>query len=40
MKQTTTDMVGKIMDSERMGYAYLEMSDGSERQEFMVSTTR
>ena len=39
-KQKRDCMVGKIMDSERMGYAYLEPNDGGARQEFLISTTK
>ena len=33
MDQKTIDMMGKIMDTERMGYAYVYPSDGSAREE-------
>lgn len=39
MDQMTTDMMNRIMDSERMGYAYLHPSGGGERQEYILSTT-
>ena len=32
-------MVEKILDSERVGYAYFYPSDGGKRQEFYISTT-
>ncbi len=32
-------MVEKILDSERVGYAYVYPSDGGNRQEFFISTT-
>lgn len=32
-------MVEKILDSERVGYAYFYPSDGGNRQEFFISTT-
>lgn len=39
MDQMITDMMDRIMDSERMGYAYLYPSGGGERQEYILSTT-
>ena len=39
MDQMITDMMNRIMDSERMGYAYLYPSGGGERQEYILSTT-
>ena len=39
MDQKTIDMVNRIMDTERMGYAYVYPSDGSAREEYLVSTT-
>lgn len=39
MDQKTIDMVNQIMDTERMGYAYVYPSDGSAREEYLVSTT-
>lgn len=38
--QKRNDMVGKIMDSEKMGYAYLEPNNDGPRQDFMISTTK
>lgn len=39
MDQKTIDMVNRIMDTERMGYAYVYPSDGSAREEYLVSTS-
>lgn len=39
MDQKTIDMVNRIMDTERMGYAYVYPSDGNAREEYLVSTT-
>ena len=45
MDQKTIDMMGKIMDTERMGYAYVYPSDGgamvegNPREEYLVATT-
>lgn len=39
MDQKTIDMVNRIMDTERMGYAYVYPSDGKPREEYLVSTT-
>lgn len=39
MKKETIEMMDRIMDSERMGYAYLYPNDGSERKEYLISTT-
>lgn len=39
MDQKTIDMMGKIMDTERMGYAYVYPSDGGEREEYLIATT-
>ena len=32
-------MMGKIMDTERMGYAYVYPSDGKARKEYLIATT-
>ena len=39
MDQKTIDMMGKIMDTERMGYAYVYPSDGKARKEYLIATT-
>lgn len=39
MDQKTIDMVNRIMDTGRMGYAYVYPSDGSAREKYLVSTT-
>lgn len=39
MEQKTSDMVQRIMDTERMGYAYLYPLEGGERKEYLISTT-
>lgn len=39
MDQKTIDMVNRIMDTERMGYAYVYPSDGSAREEYLIATT-
>ena len=39
MDQKTIDMVNWIMDTERMGYAYVYPSDGKPREKYLVSTT-
>lgn len=39
MDQKTIEMVNRIMDTGRMGYAYVYPSDGSAREEYLVSTT-
>lgn len=39
MDQKTIDMMGKIMDTERMGYAYVYPSDGGAREEYLIATT-
>ena len=39
MDQKTIDMMGKIMDTERMGYAYVYPSDGRAREEYLIATT-
>ena len=36
MDQMITDMMNRIMDSERMGYAYLYPSGDGERQEYIL----
>lgn len=38
-KTNVTDMMHKIFESERMGYAYFYPRDGGYRQEFLISTT-
>lgn len=39
MEEKEQNMMDKIFDSERIGYAYLYPSDGGERQEYFISTT-
>lgn len=39
MNQKTVDMMEKIFDSERVGYAYFYPNDGGERKEEFISTT-
>lgn len=39
MDRKTIEMVNRIMDTGRMGYAYVYPSDGSAREEYLVSTT-
>lgn len=39
MDQKTIDMMEKIMDTERMGYAYVYPSDGGARDEYLIATT-
>lgn len=39
MDQKTIDMVNRITNTERMGYAYVYPSDGNAREEYLVSTT-
>lgn len=39
MDKKTIDMMEKIMDTERMGYAYVYPSDGSAREEYLIATT-
>lgn len=39
MAEKEKSMVEKILDSERVGYAYFYPSDGGNRQEFFISTT-
>lgn len=39
MDQKTIDMMEKIMDTERMGYAYVYPSDGGAREEYLIATT-
>lgn len=39
MDQKTIDMMEKIMDTERMGYAYVYPSDGGARKEYLIATT-
>ena len=39
MDQKTIDMMGKIMDTERMGYAYVYPSDGGAREGYLIATT-
>ena len=39
MDRKTFDMMGKIMDTERMGYAYVYPSDGKARKEYLIATT-
>ena len=39
MDRKTIEMMGKIMDTERMGYAYVYPSDGKARKEYLIATT-
>ena len=39
MAEKEQNMMDKIFDSERIGYAYLYPSDGGDRQEYFISTT-
>ncbi len=39
MDQKTIDMVNRIMDTERMGYAYVYPSDRGTREEYLIATT-
>lgn len=39
MDKKTIEMMGKIMDTERMGYAYVYPSDGKARKEYLIATT-
>ena len=39
MKKEDMEMITKILDSERVGYAYLYPNDGGARRDFMISTT-
>lgn len=39
MKQEAHDMVERIMETQRMGYAYLYLRDEEMRKEYLVSTT-
>ena len=39
MDRKTIEIVNRIMDTGRMGYAYVYPSDGSAREEYLVSTT-
>lgn len=39
MDQKTIDMVNRIMDTERMGYAYVYPSGGDAREEYLIATT-
>lgn len=39
MDRKTIEMVNRIMDTGRMGYAYVYPTDGSAREEYLVSTT-
>ncbi len=39
MDQKTVDMMEKIMDTERMGYAYVYPSGGGAREEYLIATT-
>ena len=39
MDQKTIGMMEKIMDTERMGYAYVYPSDGGAREEYLIATT-
>lgn len=39
MNEKDREMMKKILDSESMAYAYLYPSDGSVRQEFLISAT-
>ncbi len=39
MKQKEKQMVERIMDTEKIGYAYLYPADGGQRKEFLISTT-
>ena len=38
MDRKTIEMMGKIMDTERMGYAYVYPSDGKARKEYLIAT--
>lgn len=39
MDRKTIEMMGKIMDTEMMGYAYVYPSDGKARKEYLIATT-
>lgn len=39
MDRKTIEMMGKIMDTERMGYAYVYPSDGKARKEYLIAIT-
>ena len=39
MDRKTIEMMGKVMDTERMGYAYVYPSDGKARKEYLIATT-
>lgn len=39
MKDEDVKMIKAIMETEKMGYAYLEPNDGGPRQEFLIATT-
>lgn len=39
MDQKTIDTMEKIMDTERIGYAYVYPSDGGAREEYLIATT-
>lgn len=39
MDRKTIEMMGKIMDTERMGYAYVYPSDGKVRKEYLIAIT-
>ena len=39
MDGKTIERMGKIMDTERMGYAYVYPSDGKARKEYLIATT-
>lgn len=39
MDRKTIEMMEKIMDTERMGYAYVYPSDGKARKEYLIATT-
>lgn len=39
MRKEDMEMIARIFDSERVGYAYLYPRDGGARQESMISTT-
>lgn len=39
MRKEDTEMIEKIMDSQKVGYAYFYPSNGGNREEFMISTS-
>ena len=39
MKKEDMEQVGKVLDTERVGYAFLYPCDGGARKEYMISTT-